>query len=382
MSSVYEPMDQVRKTFRVSWYRCPIERETLRKLTKRSNLKGFFQAVGHLVLVAVTAFFVFRFYGTRNWIGFSLALWLHGTFLTFFGMSAVHELAHKTVFRSKWLNIFFLWVYSIPGWFNFYWYKISHTYHHQYTLHPKGDREVTLPKNPTLRFTYLIQLLTLNIFGGFESLGIIPTIVGTVRLAITGRFGVMIGVSDNWLEAIFTPDLQKERKKAVAFARFLVLFHLLIIVVSIVFKLWPLMFVVTFGTFIGNWLRYIVGVPMHVGLRTNVPDFRKCVRTITLDPFTSFLYWRMNWHIEHHMFAAVPCYNLRKLNKVIADDLPGKRSLAGAWNEMRHVWKEQQNNPEYQFDTPVPDRDSGDVENQDSSASSLGDLGPDTMSKE
>jgi fatty acid desaturase len=90
----------------------------------------------------------------------------------------------------------------------------------------------------------------------------------------------------------------------------------------------------------------------------------------------------MNWHIEHHMFAAVPCYNLRKLNRVIADDLPEKRSLAGAWKEMRHAWKEQQNNPEYQFDTPVPDRDSKDVDPVDSSASSLGDLGPDSMSKE
>lgn len=41
---LYETMDQVRKTFRISWYRCPIERETLRSLTKRSNAEGFFQA--------------------------------------------------------------------------------------------------------------------------------------------------------------------------------------------------------------------------------------------------------------------------------------------------------------------------------------------------
>lgn len=354
MSTQYEPMDQVKKTFRVSWYRCPIERETLRSLTKRSNAKGFFQAGGHLLLVALTGYFTFRFFNSANWAGFALALWLHGTFITFFGMSACHELAHKTVFRTKWLNVLFLWFFGIPSWFNFFWYKVSHTYHHQFTLHPKGDRELVLRKNPSLRFIYMIQLITVNIAGGFESLGVIPTIGGTLRLALTGRFGTMVGISDNWLEAIFTPNMQAERKRAIAFARFLLLFHGAVIAVSIVFQLWPLMLVVTFGTFIGNWLRYLVGVPMHTGLRTNVPDFRKCARTVTLDPLTTFLYWRMNWHIEHHMYAAVPCYNLRRLHRVLESDMPKTRSLVGAWKEMRATWKEQQTNPDYQFDTPVP----------------------------
>jgi fatty acid desaturase len=373
-------MDQVRKTFRVYWYRCPIERDVLRKLTRRSDIKGFFQTLGHLALVAVTGYFVFRFFYSRSWVGFALALWLHGTFLTFFAMSAVHELAHNTVFRTKWLNVFFLWVYSLPGWFNFYWYKISHTYHHKYTLHPKGDREVTLPKKPSLNIFYLLQLFTVNVTGGFESVGILPIIGGTLRLAFTGKFGVMIGVSDNWLEAIFTPDMQAERRKAVAFARFLVLFHLIVIVVSVVFGLWPLMLVVTFGTFIGNGVRYFIGVPMHVGLRTNVPDFRKCVRTITLDPLSAFLYWRMHWHIEHHMYAAVPCYNLRKLHRAVSDDMPEKRTLVGAWREMRATWRKQKEDPEYQFDTPVPSGKGAAPNEADPLAASLGDLGPKGMS--
>jgi fatty acid desaturase len=194
----------------------------------------------------------------------------------------------------------------------------------------------------------------------------------------------MIGVSDNWLEAIFTPELAAERKKAVGFARFLVLFHLAVVVVSVVFGLWPLMLVVTFGTFFGNGLRYIVGVPMHAGLRTNVADFRKCVRTITLDPFTSFLYWRMNYHTEHHMFAAVPCYNLKKLHAEVAHDMPQKRSLVGAWKEMRTTWRAQQTDPDYQYDTPVPTASDGTSADgaagtQDPDAASLGDLGPSAM---
>ena len=34
----------------------------------------------------------------------------------------------------------------------------------------------------------------------------------------------------------------------------------------------------------------------------------------TLDPLSSFC-WHMNWHLEHHMFAGVPCYNLKALHQ-------------------------------------------------------------------
>lgn len=42
----------------------------------------------------------------------------------------------------------------------------------------------------------------------------------------------------------------------------------------------------------------------HAGLSDNVPDFRLCCRTMILNPFFRFLYWHMNYHTEHHMYAA------------------------------------------------------------------------------
>ena len=74
----------------------------------------------------------------------------------------------------------------------------------------------------------------------------------------------------------------------------------------------------------------------HCGLQGNVSDFRKCVRSIRINPVISFLYWRMNWHTEHHMYAGVPCYNLKKLSQIIADDMPQPRTLLDAWRE-KHV---------------------------------------------
>ena len=76
---------------------------------------------------------------------------------------------------------------------------LCHTYHHLYTLHPRGDREVTLPKDPSLKFFYLLQLFTVNITGGFESAGIIPTIGGTIKPAFTGKFAGAVGVHGHLL---------------------------------------------------------------------------------------------------------------------------------------------------------------------------------------
>ena len=126
------------------------------------------------------------------------------------------------------------------------------------------------------------------------------------------------------------------------------------IVVAIVTQLWWLAILISGGVFIANAWKYFVAAPQHTGLRDNVPDFRLCVRTHKLDPISSFLYWHMEWHIEHHMFAGVPCYKLKALSREIAWDLPQPRSLLGAWREMRAAWKRQSTEPGYQFDTPLP----------------------------
>lgn len=372
MAVEHEPMEQVRKSFRLSWYRSPIDPARLKELTRRSDLRGAFQAFGHLALLAVTATATWIFFAQRLWVGFALSLFAHGTVYSFLAGLATHELAHGTVFRAKWLNGLFVRFYSLISWFNFHDYRMSHTYHHLYTLHPRGDREVILPSNPSLNLLFLLQLFTLNLVGTRGepySFPLVQNVAATVKLAFTGRY------SKEWLEAVYA-DQPEAHRKSVRWARLILLVHLALIAVSIVFRLWPLPLLVTIAPFIANWLRYFVGVPMHTGLKTNVSDFRLCVRSITLDPFTQFLYWRMNWHTEHHMFAAVPCYNLRNLYRAVADDLPKPRTLIGAWREMRQIWKRQKTEPGYQFETPLPGRKTEGGKKQDSLESSLGDLAP------
>ncbi len=348
--SLHKPLKEVRKDLRVEWYRCPIDHATLRELSKRSDLQGWLQAGGHLGLVALSGTITFLLWSQQQWLGCILMLFVHGTMASFFVGVAPHELGHGTVFRTKRLNKIFCYVFSLLGWFETFDYNTSHTYHHRYTLHPEGDREVLLPIKPTVGKTFLIQMFTINILtkrGRTLGNSLIGRIYSTFKTAC-GKDS-----SNEWINALHA-DQPDQHRNSIWWARFLLAFHGTVIVVSISTGLWILALLISFAPFIANWAIYFVGLPQHTGLMDNVPDFRKAVRSNTLIFPLEFLYWRMNWHLEHHMYAGVPCYNLKKLGRVIAHDMPEPRTLRSAWREMLTTWRRQETDPSYQFDTPLP----------------------------
>ncbi len=378
----YQPLSEVRQSLRVRWYRCPIEPAKLRELSKRSDLQGWFQAGGHLALFATTGALVFFFWWHQNWLGFFVALFAHGTIGSFFVGVAPHELGHGTVFRTKRLNKIFLYLFSLLSWWDPFDYASSHTYHHRYTLHPEGDRENLLPLHPSVGKTFLLQLFTVNLLTQRGRTFGKGGLISTVLVTIMGAFGVVgsdeIPINE-WIRALHA-DQPDQYRKSIWWSRALLLFHGSVLVVSIITGLWVLPLILTFFPFTANWLGYFVGLTQHCGLRENSPDFRKSVRSITLNPVAEFLYWHMNWHIEHHMYAGVPCYNLKKLHQEIANDMPAPRTLWGAWQEMLETWRRQQIEPDYHFDTPLPPTVKQ-VRNAtpDALESSIGELAPEGL---
>jgi fatty acid desaturase len=375
----YQPLAQVRKTLRVKWHRSPIEFAKLRELSKRSDAQGWFQAGGHLVLWLFTGTLVYLFWSQQIWLAFALALFAHGTVASFFVGIAPHELGHGTVFQTKRLNTFFLYVYSLLGWWDPFDYASSHTYHHRYTLHPEGDRENLLPLDPSLRWPLLLQLFTVNLFTKpgrtFGKGGLVSAVLATIRGAF-GRVGSTDIPINEWLQALHA-DQPEDHRKSIRWSRILLLFHGSVLVVSIATGLWVLPLIISFSSFIGNWGNYFLGLTQHCGLRTSVPDFRKSTRSIRINPVAEFLYWRMNWHIEHHMYAGVPCYNLKKLSREIAGDMPEPRTVQQAWREMGETWRRQQADPTYEFDTPLPATAKGHLSHEPGDLeSSLGELAP------
>ena len=314
------------------------------------------------MLLAITAYFTHYFFVREIWIGLALALWLHGTIRNV-AKSAHHELAHGTVFRSKWLNALFQEIWTLLIMSNYHHYKLSHTYHHLYTLHPDADGEVVLPnKLPTTLLKWL-QLLTFDLVLFFKDFQI------RFKIVFTGRY------NDEWSTRIFTPKQTATFKRAIAWDRFHFGFHVSVFIVSAIFGFWMVPVLVTLGNYIGKWYIKLIGATMHTGLRDNVPDFRLCCRTIKLDPFSGFIRWNMQYHIEHHMFAAVPCYNLGKLYRALAADMPERRTLVGAWKEMLAVQRRQRTEPKYQFNTPLP-APKDDATELDPLGADIGDIRP------
>ncbi len=374
----YPPLSDVRKNLRIKWYRCPIETKRLHELLQRSDRKGWLQAGGHFALWVTTGFVVYWCWSMQWWWWLIAAMAAHGVVSSFFVGVAPHELGHGTVFKTPWLNKVFLYGFSFISWWDPFDYASSHTYHHRYTLHPQGDRENLLPLTPSTEPTFLLQVATVNLLTTkgrtFGKGGLLATLAATF-LAARGRTGSTDIASNEWLAALHR-DQPAEHKRSVWWSRFLLAAHGTIAVSAIVSGQWILIFIVSLPSFFVNLPAYLVGMTQHCGLSQNDPDFRKCVRSITINPVLEFLYWHMNWHTEHHMFAGVPCYHLPALHRAIQDDMPVQRTLWQAWKEMRHTWRRQQSDPEYFHDTPVPAPRQASHGTRDNSAVSIGDLAP------
>jgi len=63
----------------------------------------------------------------------------------------------------------------------------------------------------------------------------------------------------------------------------------------------------------------------------------------------------MNYHTEHHMYAAVPCYKLGLLHRLIKHDMPYcPRGLRETWRHIVEILEQQQRAPDYQYVAELP----------------------------
>src|SRR5690606_36465742 len=72
----------------------------------------------------------------------------------------------------------------------------------------------------------------------------------------------------------------------------------------------------------GLGLVLLTGVLQHVGLPEDVLDLRLNSRTVYMNPLLRFLYWNLNYHLDHHMFPGVPYHALPALHAEIRHDCP------------------------------------------------------------
>jgi fatty acid desaturase len=75
-----------------------------------------------------------------------------------------------------------------------------------------------------------------------------------------------------------------------------------------------------------------------------------------MNPVFRFLYWNMNYHVEHHMFPMVPYHALPKLHEVIKHDtpVPCASTIEAYFDEIIPALFKQQRDPTYTVRRPLP----------------------------
>lgn len=341
---------------KITWYRSKVDKAVMSSLMKRSDARAFAHCLSQLLVYAVTAtlaYLAFLQVNTATWpwalpllLG---ALFVHGTFASFFGGIACHELCHKTPFATQFWNTFFLRIYAFLGWFDPVGYRASHIRHHQATVHADHDGEVVLPQG--LDWHGVKFVLASLIFD-------------PVKVALLFRFWIGAALGDlghdgffkaEWLQRVVPESDVRARKELRNWARVVLFGHLALAALFIVTGHWFLIVIVNLGCLYCPWLVVLCAAPQHVGLSPNVSDYRLNTRTYTCSWFPAYCYWNMQYHVEHHMFPAVPFYNLPKLRKAIEHDMPpAPHGLWATWQELLPILRRQREDPNYVYVFSLP----------------------------
>ena len=319
-----------------SWYRCKIDKKELKALCKKSDWQGW----KHMIIYFTSLFF-FGYLAYATW-----GTWW--TLLFFFLYGSIwgcadalwHETGHRTAFKSKILNDVFYFIASFMDNFEPIRWRHSHFHHHSYTIfNDPVDFEIAVKKPVDLLFFFSMYTPFAGFFYLHKSLH-----WETLKHA----FGVTT-------EVMKTCIPEKDRAKCRWSARSHVLIWAITIIISIVYQSWlPLLFIVL-PNFYGKTLILLFGLTQHTGLQEDIKDHRYSTRTVKLNPIFSFLYWQMEYHIEHHMFPNVPSYNLPKLHEMVKDQMPPiRKGLWGAYSEILPAIFKQAYDKNYKIPLTVP----------------------------
>ncbi|MDA7428974.1 fatty acid desaturase family protein [Primorskyibacter aestuariivivens] len=301
------------------WYHTDIPRKDMKELMKRSDGPAIRDTV-----ILFACMIGFAAIGIALWPSWwSAPFWLaYGVLYGSAMDSRWHECGHGTAFRTRAYND---WLYQIASFCmvrNPVTWRWSHARHHTDTIIVGRDPEIVAMRPPAL------FRIVMNFFGIFDAWN------GWARMLYnaSGRIHPE--------EASYIPD--HEQPKVIRVARIWVAIYAGVIALAVgMGSILPLM-AIGLPRLYGAWHHVLTGVMQHAGLAENVTDHRLNSRTVYINPVSRFIYWNMNYHVEHHMFPMVPYHRLPALHAAIKHDLPApNRSIREAYAEIIPVLRRQ-----------------------------------------
>lgn len=315
------------------WYQSPVPRATMRKLLERRDGPALRDTFLWFALILGSAYATWVLWG--SWWAL-IPYMVYAVLYASTSDSRWHESSHGTAFKTDWMNNLLYEIASFMVMRESTLWRWSHTRHHSDTIIVGRDPEIAVPRPPD------IKALLLN----FLNIGVYPTYFKKLINHSLGR------MSDD--EKTFIPE--SEFPKIYFKARISVLIYLGVIATAIVTgSILPLLFIGLPNLF-GSWLMVVYGHTQHTGLAENVLDHRLNCRTVYMNPIHRYLYWNMNYHVEHHMFPLVPYHALPKLHEVVKGDMPAPYpSLWSAWREIVPAVLRQVKDPAYHVKRKLPE---------------------------
>ena len=314
------------------WYHTDVPRKRMKELMRREDGPAIRDTAIWFALLVGFGLGGYLFWGSWACVPFFIC---YGVLYGSASDSRWHETGHGTAFKTQWLNDA---VYQVASFMNMkeatFW-RWSHARHHTDTIIVGRDREIAAMRPPD------VLRLAMNLIGITEA---IRTLVSVGRHA-AGRVTAE--------EVTFIPEA--ERRRVYREARAWVAIYLAVIVTAIYLGSWLPLLYVGLPTLYGFWLGYLFGVTQHAGLAENVLDHRLNSRTICMNPVLRYLYWNMNYHVEHHMFPMVPYHALPKLHAELRHDMPAPyKGLVAAYREILPTLWRQLRDPEHYVRRELP----------------------------
>jgi len=307
------------------WYASPVPKDKMRELLERKDAPAIRDTIIWFSLLFGFGIAGYFLWGTLWAIPAFLA---YGVIYASSSDSRWHESSHGTAFKTDWMNNVLYEIASFMVLRESTPWRWSHTRHHSDTIIVGRDPEIAVPRPPDVR------TLILNFF----NIGAWRKYLKNVPLHITGKLTPE--------EATFIPA--SEIGAVVLRARIYALIYIAVIALALYTRsILPLMYI-GLPSLYGAWLMVVYGYTQHAGLAENVLDHRLNCRTVYMNPLNRYLYWNMNYHVEHHMFPLVPYHALPRLHALIKADTPTPyASILEAYREIIPAVLRQTKDPTY-----------------------------------
>lgn len=314
------------------WYTSPVPREKLRRLLARRDGPALRDTALWIALLLASGWGTAVLWGSA-WVVVPYLVYsvLYGTSSD----SRWHECGHGTAFKTDWLNILVYEVASFMVMRESVVWRWSHNRHHSDTIIVGRDPEIQIPRPPSLR----ALVLSLFALPGYRTY--FPSLLRHAWGRVSGA------------ERTFIPE--SEFPKVYRNARICLGIYTLVVAAALLWHSWVPIFLFVLPQFFGTWLMIIHNTTQHAGLAENVLDHRLNCRTVYMNPVSRFIYWNMNYHLEHHMFPLVPYHALPALHAAVRQDCPPPYpSIMSAWREILPALLRQVKDPGYHIKRELP----------------------------